>query len=116
MRGKIPRPALCGINDKRKGQMKTHPFRGAQAGKGILRDRILANTEKSLKGKRVVCECQEALAKPVNSDLESRKIVLNRFATELEIFPEEMEELLRRADPQNSPNVYLSPTKKKDKR
>jgi hypothetical protein len=79
--------------------MKVHPFRGAQAGKDILRDRIVADAEKSPAGKRVVRECQIALDNPANSDATSRKFVLQRFATELDLFTYELEELLRRANP-----------------
>ena len=79
--------------------MKVHPFRAAQAGRQVLRDRILAETEKSPAGIRVVRECQIALELPANSDSVSRKLVLQRYATELDIFPHELEELLQRASP-----------------
>jgi hypothetical protein len=43
-----------------------------------------------------VRECQEALDLPVNGDADSRKLVLARFAMELDLFPHELEELLVR--------------------
>jgi hypothetical protein len=39
---------------------------------------------------------QEALNLPVNSDPVSRKLVMTRFAMELDLFPHELEELLVR--------------------
>ena len=77
--------------------MKLRPFRFAQAGRHVLRERIVADAAKSPAGQRVVRECQAALDLPVNSDPLSRQLVLKRFATELELFPHELEELLLRA-------------------
>jgi hypothetical protein len=76
--------------------MKVHPFRFAQAGRHVLRERIVSETAKSPAGQRVVRECQEALNLPVNSDPVSRKLVMTRFAMELDLFPHELEELLVR--------------------
>ena len=50
----------------------------------------------SLNGQRVLRQCQEALDLPVNSDEISRKLVLARFANELDILPWELEDLLKR--------------------
>jgi len=76
--------------------MKTQPFRAAQVGKHILRERMIAAIEKSSNGHRVIRECQEALELPVNSDPVSRRLVLQRFALELDLFPHELEGLLPR--------------------
>jgi hypothetical protein len=48
----------------------------------------------SRNGQRVLSECKAALALPVNSDEESRELVLKRFAMELDIYPHELEDLL----------------------
>jgi hypothetical protein len=74
--------------------MKTHPCRFAQAGKDILRGRMVTEIAKSPAGQRVLRECQASLDLPVNSDELSRKLVLQRFAAELDLFPYELEELL----------------------
>jgi hypothetical protein len=76
--------------------MKLHPFRAAHVGRSILRDRMIAEIAKSPAGQRVIRECQAALDLPVNSDEISRKLVLNRFADELDLYPHELEELLAR--------------------
>jgi hypothetical protein len=81
--------------------MKAHPFRGAQVGKHILRERITAKIAASPAGVRVIRECQAALDLPVNSDTTSRELVLQRYATELDLYPAELEELLRRKHPDN---------------
>jgi hypothetical protein len=80
--------------------MKIRPFRQKQAGKHILRERILADVSKSPAGIRVIKECQAALAVPVNADETSRKLIFGRYAAELDIFPYEMEELVARIDPE----------------
>ncbi len=49
----------------------------------------------SSNGQRVLRECQTALDLPVNSDETSRQYVLTRYATELDIYPHELEELLQ---------------------
>lgn len=79
--------------------MKLHPFRAAHVGRSILRDRMISEIVKSPTGQRVIRECQEALDLPVNSDEISRKLVLNRFADELDLYPHELEELLVRTMP-----------------
>ena len=79
--------------------MKTHPFRGAQVGRNILRDRIVSAAEKSPNGQRVVAKCQATLDRPPNQDWLSRRIVIARYADELDLFPHEMESLLSRAIP-----------------
>jgi hypothetical protein len=76
--------------------LKLHPFRFKQAGKHVLRERMVAEVAKSPAGRRVVRECQDALNLPVNSDADSRKLVLARFSNELDLFPHELEELLTR--------------------
>lgn len=76
--------------------MKLRPFRAAHVGKHILRERMVAKIAKSPAGQRVIRECQQALNLPVNSDELSRKLVLQRFAMELDLFPDELEELLAR--------------------
>lgn len=76
--------------------MKLHPFRFKHAGRRVLRDRIIAETAKSSSGQRVIRECLEALDLPVNSDPDSRKFVLARFAMEVDLFPHELDELLVR--------------------
>jgi hypothetical protein len=50
----------------------------------------------SANGQRVLRECQETLDRPANSDEQSRKLVLRRFASELDIFTYELEDLLKR--------------------
>ena len=50
----------------------------------------------SSNGQRVLRECKAALDLPVNSDEESRRLVFARFADELDIFPSELEDLLKR--------------------
>lgn len=47
-------------------------------------------------GQRVLRECQETLDKPVNSDEYSRRLVIQRYATELDIFEHELGDLLTR--------------------
>ena len=76
--------------------MKIRPFRHKLAGKHILREQMVAKIAKSPAGMRVVRECQTALALPVNSDVISRRLVVGRYADELDLFPHEMEELLER--------------------
>lgn len=78
--------------------MKIRPFRHAGAGRHILRERILTQVSKSPAGIRVVKECQAALAVPVNVDDISRKLIFGRYAAELDIYPNEMEELVARID------------------
>jgi len=50
----------------------------------------------SANGQRVLHECRETLDRPANSDEQSRKLVLTRFASELDIFTYELEDLLKR--------------------
>jgi hypothetical protein len=88
--------------------MKLHPFRAAHVGRSILRDRMISEIVKSPTGQRVIRECQEALDLPVNSDEISRKLVLNRFADELDLYPHELEELLVRTTPKE-PKVNPGP-------
>jgi hypothetical protein len=76
--------------------MRLHPFRAAQVGKHILRERMVAEVARSAAGMRVVRECRAALGLPVNSDLISRKLVLKRFSMELDLLPDELEGLLER--------------------
>ncbi len=66
------------------------------AGKAELRRRITAEIFKSESGRRVLQECLEALARPANSDEYSRRLVLARYADELSITCDEMEELVLR--------------------
>jgi hypothetical protein len=51
----------------------------------------------SATGQRVIRECQECLSRPANSDEESRNLVLKRFAEEVNLYPNELLELLTRA-------------------
>jgi hypothetical protein len=78
--------------------MKVNPYRFAQAGKDALRGRMMTAILASENGKRALRECQETLDRPANSDEESRKLVLTRFAIELDIFTYELEDLLRRVE------------------
>jgi hypothetical protein len=76
--------------------MKTHPARNNLATKSEFRDRITAAIFNSPSGRRVLEKCLEDLDKPVNSDEESRRLVLARYANELDILRYELEELLVR--------------------
>jgi hypothetical protein len=76
--------------------VKVRPTRFAQAGKNILRDRIVAEAEVSAKGRRIVKECLAALERPANQDSVSRRLVFSRYADELDLFPHELEDLLKR--------------------
>jgi hypothetical protein len=76
--------------------MKANPYRFAQAGKSELRGRMMTEILASENGQRVLRECQETLGRPANSDEQSRKLVLTRFASELDIFTYELEDLLKR--------------------
>jgi hypothetical protein len=49
----------------------------------------------SSNGQRVLHECRTALDLPVNSDTESRQLVLARYAVELDITSLELEDLLQ---------------------
>jgi hypothetical protein len=69
---------------------------------------MISEIVKSPTGQRVIRECQEALDLPVNSDEISRKLVLNRFADELDLYPHELEELLVRVAPKE-PKVNPGP-------
>ena len=85
--------------------MRLHPFRAAQVGKHILRERMAAEIAKSPAGQRVLRECQEALDRPANADETSRKLVLSRYADELSLFVYELEELLARKSEPEKPKV-----------
>jgi len=50
----------------------------------------------SERGQRVLRHCQETLDRPANADDYSRQSVLQRFATELDIYEYELEDLLKR--------------------
>ena len=50
----------------------------------------------SANGQRVLRECQETLDKPANGDEYSRRLVMQRYATELDIFEYELGDLLKR--------------------
>lgn len=76
--------------------MKVHPCRFAQAGKHVLRERICAAIYKSSYGQRVLRECRETLDRPANADEHSRRLVIQRYAMELDILPDEIEDLLKR--------------------
>jgi len=56
----------------------------------------MAEILSSENGKRVLRQCQEMLVKPANADGYSRHLVLQRFATELDVFDYELEDLLKR--------------------
>ena len=76
--------------------MKMHPTRNKFAGRSVLRSRMMAEVYASPTGKRVLRECQEALDRPVNSDEDSRMMVIERFADEVNLFPHEFADLLKR--------------------
>ena len=76
--------------------MKLHPIRLKQYTKYELRGRKVTEILSSENGKRVPRQCQETLARPANADGYSRHLVLQRFATELDIFDYELEDLLKR--------------------
>lgn len=76
--------------------MNVHPTRFHLAGRRELRGRITAEVFKSESGRRVLAECVEALARPANSDEHSRRLVFARYADELSITVDEMEELALR--------------------
>lgn len=76
--------------------MNAHPTRFYLAGRRELRSRITAEIFKSESGRRVLAECAEALARPANSDEYSRRLVRARYADELSITVDEMEELVLR--------------------
>jgi hypothetical protein len=74
--------------------MKLHPMRNAHVGRSVLRGRIMSEIFSSANGQRVLRECRAALELSVNSDEESRKLVLARYAIELDIVAAELEDLL----------------------
>jgi hypothetical protein len=76
--------------------MKLHPTRFKQYTKDVLRGRMMTEVLASENGKRVLRECQEVLDRPANSDEQSRRLVLARFANELGIYASELEDLLKR--------------------
>lgn len=76
--------------------MKLHPTRFHLAGRGELRGRMMTEIFTSERGQRVLRECQETLDRPANADEYSRRLVLQRFATELDIYEHELEDLLKR--------------------
>jgi hypothetical protein len=76
--------------------MKLHPTRLKQYIRYELRGRKMAEILSSENGKRVLRQCQEMLVKPANADGYSRHLVLQRFATELDVFDYELEDLLKR--------------------
>jgi len=87
--------------------MKLHPTRFHLAGRGELRGRMMKEIFTSERGQRVLSECQETLDRPANADDYSRQLVMQRFATELDIYEYELEDLLKRlagADPEKEKN------------
>ena len=76
--------------------MKLHPTRLKQYIRYELRGQKMAEILSSENGKRVLRQCQEMLVKPANADGYSRHLVLQRFATELDVFDYELEDLLKR--------------------
>lgn len=76
--------------------MKLRPTRFHLAGRSELRGRMMTEIFTSENGQRVLRECQETLDKPVNSDEYSRRLVIQRYATELDIFEHELGDLLTR--------------------
>jgi hypothetical protein len=76
--------------------VKLHATRFKQAGKSELRGRMMTEILASENGRRALRECQETLDRPANIDETSRKLVLSRFANELDIFTWELEDLLKR--------------------
>ena len=86
--------------------MKLHPTRFHLAGRSELRGRMMTEIFTSERGQRVLRECQETLDRPANADEYSRRLVMQRFGTELDIFEHELEDLLKRladeADPKKA--------------
>jgi hypothetical protein len=76
--------------------MKLHPTRNRFAGRSELRGRMMTEIFTSERGQRVLRECQETLDRPANADDYSQQLVLERFATELDIYEYELEDLLKR--------------------
>jgi hypothetical protein len=76
--------------------MKPHPTRFHLAGRSELRGRMMTEIFTSANGQRVLRECQETLDKPANADEYSRRLVIQRYATELDIFEHELADLLKR--------------------
>ena len=76
--------------------MKLHPTRLGQYSRYELRGRKITEILSSENGKWVLHQCQETLDKPANADGHSRHMVLQRFATELDMFEYELEDLLKR--------------------
>jgi hypothetical protein len=88
--------------------MKVHPTRNKLAGRSELRGRMMTDIFNSANGQRVLRECQETLDKPANADEHSRRLVMQRFATELDLFEYELVDLLKRlagADPKKEKNL-----------
>jgi hypothetical protein len=88
-------------------RMKLHPTRNKFAGRSELRGRMMKEIFTSERGQRVLSECQETLDRPANADDYSRQLVMQRFATELDIYEYELEDLLKRlagADPEKEKN------------
>jgi len=69
-------------------------MRNAHVGRSVHRGRIMSEIFSSANGKRVLGETREALDLPVNNDELSRQYVLARYAMEVDITPEELEDLL----------------------
>jgi hypothetical protein len=76
--------------------VKLRPTRFKQYTKSELRGRMMTEILASENGQRILRECKETLDRPANSDEQSRKLVLTRFACELDIFTYELEDLLKR--------------------
>ena len=76
--------------------MKLHPTRNKHVGRDVLRGRMMTEIYASENGKRVLRECQETLDRPANCDEDSQNLVLDRFACELNIYPHELQDLLKR--------------------
>lgn len=76
--------------------MKLHPTRFHLAGRSELRGRMMTEIFTSANGQRVLRECQETLDRAANSDEYSHRLVIQRYATELDIFEHELEDLLKR--------------------
>jgi hypothetical protein len=52
--------------------------------------------------RRTLQECHETLDRPANADEDSRKLILQRYASELDIFTHELEDLLARLVGENA--------------
>jgi hypothetical protein len=79
-------------------RVKVNPSRFKGAGRSILRGHMIYEVFASSNGQRFIRECQKCLSRPVNSDEESGNLVLKRFADAVNLYPDELPELLARGN------------------